>query len=402
LPVPDFKNSISANLIFWKGLVDKSNDPALRDLMPEARNIHRAVEFGLALPETWHSAAELVLDLHYFIEHSGNWRSWQILLQRALHHCNEEDTDLRLRLLDRSGGYYRQNRDWKASMAAHREEEALARSLGKKSSLAQAYYNLSLLYWRQRRYDKAAEYARQALAGFQEVSAAKRQMGGVFSVLGLIDYGLGNYPEAIEFQLQSVAYFRETDFSVLLARSLVNLALAQEAGGEIDAAMDSYQEARSILKNTDYEMDKTRLELSLGSLLFNMNRFKEAEEAYLRAYSPYLKNSGLLYFQGLATNNLGNVYLEQGRLQEAGAVLRESLSLWKRANAPLQSANTTGTLGKVLAAQGLVEEALASFDLAIAGVIAYPEDGWAKQLLQEFQEAQNALLIHLRDAGQVE
>jgi tetratricopeptide (TPR) repeat protein len=401
LPIPEFLSSISANLAYWQGLVDASGDPALRELIPERRNIYRAVEFGLALPETWRSAAGLLLDLHYFIEHSGNWRTWQILLQRALQQCVEEDGELRLCLLDRSGGYYRQDRDWASSLAAHREEEALAQSLDQQEGLAQAYYNLGLLFWRQRQYDEAAENARKSLAGFQEVGAAERQMGGVYSILGLIDYGLGNYSEAIGHHLRSVAYFRKTGYSVLLARSLVNLALAQEAGGEIGPAMASYEEARSIIDDTDYEMDKTRIELSLGSLLFNTKRFDEAEEAYLRAYSPFLKNSGLVYFQGLATNNLGNVYLEQGRLPEAEAVLREGLSLWKRANAPLQKANTTGTLGKVLAARGLPEEAMACLDQAIAGAEAFPEDGWAKLLLQEFQEARDELLSQIRGAGQV-
>jgi tetratricopeptide (TPR) repeat protein len=399
LPHPSFHDSILANLAYWQNRVNGVDDPALRELAMEGQNIYRAVEFGLALPDTWRSAARLMLDLHYFIEHSGNRRPWQLLLRRALEQCAEEDADLKLHLLDRSGGYYRQDRDWDSSLAAHEEEIALARSLGRKDSLAQALYNLSILYWRRRQYDKAAEYAQEALAGFLEVEATERQLGGAYSILGLIAYGRGEPVEAVGYHLQSVSYFRKTEFSVLLARSLVNLALAQEAEGQIDPALATYQEALSILEDTDYEMEKTRIELSLGSLLFNMNRFDGAEEAYLRAYSPYLKQSGLVYFQGLATNNLGNVYLEQGRLKEAEAMLRESLSLWERANAPLQTANTTGALGKVLAAQGRDLEARDCFDQALAGVAEFPEDGWAKQLVQEYREERDKLLNKSESTG---
>jgi tetratricopeptide (TPR) repeat protein len=401
LPNSDFRTSISSNLAYWQDMVDQSDDPALKSLIPESRNIYRAVEFGLALPETWRRAAELILDLHYFIEHGAAWRSWQILVRRALVQCAAEEAELRLRLLDRSGGYYRQDREWESSLAAHEEGQALARELGKKAQLAQSDFNLSLLFWRQRQYDKAAAYAHQALVGFQEVGAADRELGGVYSSLGLIEYGRGNYAESIDFHLQSVSYFRTTEFYVLLARSLVNLALAQEAGNEIDAAMVSYQEARSILEGSDYEMDKTRIELSLGSLFFNLKRYEEAEQAYLRAYTPYLKRSGLLYFQGLATNNLGNVYLEQGRLHEAEAILRESLSVWGRVNAPLQSANTTGTLGKTLAAQGKNVEALAYLDLALVETVAFPDDGWARQLMVEFQKAREELLQEIKSTGRV-
>lgn len=381
--------------------MDAIDDPALRELIPEGQNIYRAVEFGLALPETWRAAADLALELNYFIEHGGKWRPWQLLLQRALARCGDEDAQLKLRLLDQSGQHFRRDRDWESSLAAHQEEELLARELGEKDRLAQAHLNIGIVQWRQRKYEKAAEYSQQALSGFQEVGATERQMGGVLTNLGLIDYGRGHYAEAIAAHSQAVAHFRNSDFRVLLARSLVNLALAQEAGGEIDAATTNYREARSILEDTDYEMDKTRIELSLGALYFNTNRHAEAEEAFLRAYSPYLKRSGLIYFQGLATNNLGNVYFEQGRIEEAEAILRESLALWIRTDAHLQAANTTGTLAKVLAAKGQTSEAMSCFDQAVAGAEAYTDDDWAKQILQEFREERAKLISQQENAGQI-
>lgn len=401
MPISRFRGSILANLTYWQGRVDELADPALRDLIAETQNIYRAVEFGLALPEAWRPAANLLLDLNYFIVHSGNWRPWQLLIQKALSQCGDEDGGMKLRLLDCSGDYFRRVRDWESALQAHQQEVSLARKLGKKDCLAQAFYNLGVLYWRQRQYETAAGYARQALSGFEAVGATDRQWGGMYAVLGLIDYGRGNSGEAVGHHSRAVDYFRKTDYTVLLARSLLNLALAQEANGEIDPAMVSYQEARALLEKTDYEMDKVRIDLSLGSLFFNTGRFDEAEEAYLRAYSPYLKRSSLVYLLGLATNNLGNVYLEQGRLEEAESILRESLVLWKRASAPLQTANTTGTLGKALAVQGKDLEALSCLDLALAGAEAFPEDGWAKQLIEEFKGERAELLARKKGAGQV-
>lgn len=366
----------------------------------------RAVEFGLALPATWQSAVQLILDLNYFILHNGFGRSWQHLLQQAL--ATSEglakngavDPTLKLRLLGHSGQYYRREREWDLSRAAHLEEERLAKELGRTDLLAQAHYYLATLYWRQREYETAARYSEQALSGFQQAGATERQMGGVFANIGLIDYGRGNYAAAIAAHKQAVAHFRNTDFVVLLARSLINLALAQEAGGDIEGAMTSYLEARLILEQTGYEMEKARLELSLGTLLINMGRSAEAEEAYGRAYSPYLKRSGHLYLQGLATNNLGYVYIEQGRFREAELILRESLAIWQRAKAELQNANTTGTLAKALAAQGRTAEALSFYDEAIAGVSVFPDDGWARQLLEEFRQEKAELQTKQIENGQ--
>lgn len=376
------------------------SDPAFPELIPDSQNMFRAVEFGLARPETWQAAAELILELRYFIDHSGDWRPWQKLLQKALARCGAEEVTLNIHLLDHSGHLYRRDRDWESSLAAHREEERLARELGRKDLLAQAHYNMATLYWRQREYETAANYSESALAGFGEVGATERQMGGALTNAGLIDYGRGNYAAAVEAHSQAAAHFRNTDFVVLLARSLINLALAQEAAGEIEGAMTSYLEARLILQQTGYEMEKARLELSLGTLLVNLGRSEEAEEAYLRAYSAYLKRSGHLYLQGLATNNLGHVYIEQGRFGEAETILRESLAIWQRANVGLQKANTTGSLAKALAAQGRTAEALSCYDEAIAGVSAFPDDGWARQLLGEFQQEKAELQTKQIENGQ--
>ncbi len=395
-----FTESISANLRYWRGRVEASEDPALHALLPEHLNIHRALAFGLELPPTWRQAAELLLALNYSIEHSGSWRNWQELLQKALSLCTEEDALLRLRLLDHSAQYYRHDRAWEASLAATQEQERLAARLGQPEMLAQALLNYSKLTWRQRDYEAAERYARQALIAFEEVRATERQMGGLATVLGLIDYGRGNYADAISYHAQAVACFRRTDFLVLLARSLVNLALALEAGNDMEPAMAAYLEAQSLLADTTYEMDKTRIELSLGSLLFNAGCYDEAEAAYLRAYSPHLRRSGLVYFQGLATNNLGNVYLAQGRLGEAEAILNESLSLWRTAHAELQLANTRGTLAKTFAAQGRTAEALTAYQEAIRGVEAFTDDGWARQLLAEFRAEEAELRGRQEERGQ--
>jgi tetratricopeptide (TPR) repeat protein len=211
-------------------------------------------------------------------------------------------------------------------------------------------------------------------------------------MIGLADYGRGDYTRAMPTLGRAVAHFRRSAHIVLLARSLINFALAQEGEGHMEEALQSYLEARLILSDTKYELDKARIELSLGTLLLNSGRTQEAEDAFLRAYSPYLRHSGLTFFQGLATNNLGNVYLAQGRLAEAEALLRESVALWCRAGGQVQLANTLGTLAETLAAQGRVDEALAGYEDALKRLATFPNDKWACHLLEKFGKARAALL----------
>lgn len=399
MPSTRFVKSIAANLAYWHGRIDESGDPALRELIAENQNLYRAVEFGLALPETWRRAAELIYRLDAYIEHSGIWRPWQALIEKSLARCAADDDALKLNLLDQTGQYYRRERAWDACLAAHQQAERLATKLADRQGLARTQRSLGLLYWRRRSYAEAMAYSRKALDSFLEIGASPRDLGGILTCIGLIEYGRGSFDEAVAAHLQAVDHFRDSGFTVLLARSLVNLALAQEAAGDPEAAMTTYIEAQSILEETEYEMDKARLGLSFGSLLYNLKRFDEAEEVYLHAYSPYLKRSGLTYYLGLATNNLGSVYLEQGKFAKAAAIFRESLAYWQRAGADLQAANTRGNLARALAAQGRYSEAKNYCEKALSAAAAFADDAYARVIVKEVEETLAGLPAELRREG---
>ncbi|MFN2161828.1 MAG: tetratricopeptide repeat protein [Candidatus Promineifilaceae bacterium] len=395
-----FVRSVAANLTFWRDKIAESEDPTVHELIPETQNIYRAIEFGLALDETWCQAAELIAALEPFIEPSGAWRSWQGLIQESMRRCASRDPFLTLRLLDLSGQCYRKSREWDAARAAYLDEERMALELGAADHVARAHHGLGTLYWRMRDYDTAMHYSLLALAEFQATRAGERLMGGVQANIGLIEYGRGQFPAAIEAFHCAIGHFRRTNNSILLARSLVNLALAQEGAGKIERAAESYLEARSILEQTGFEIDKARLELSLGALYFHLNRFDEAEQSFLCAYSPYLKRSGQSYLLGLATNNLGAVYIEKEEFARAEVMLERSLSHWLAARAELQLANTTGNLGKVRAAQGRTAEALEKFDSAISTAEAFADDAYARFIRKEFQEEKERLLQRITREGQ--
>ena len=391
MPTSVFQQSIAANLHYWLARIDGIVDPALDELGPEHDNLIRAVQFGLALEPLWTDAADLVLKLHYFVEYGGYWHAWIPMIEEALAKCGEREVGLETRLLDQLGQLYRHERNWQAAEAAHERELLLAEQIACKSLLAQANLNFSQLHWRKREYEQAGGHAATALEYFEQSDATERQMGAVFTMIGLADYGRGDYTAAMPALEKAVAHFRRTDHTVLMARSLINLALAQEGEGDRAQALASYLEARAILADTRYELDKSRVELSLGTLMLNSGKVQEAEDAFSRAYSPYLRHSGLTFFQGLATNNLGNVYLAQGRLAEAEALLRESIDLWRRADGQVQLANTLGTLAETLGAQGRIDEALASYDEALGVLARFPNDNWASYLLQKFDMARSAL-----------
>ena len=198
---------------------------------------------------------------------------------------------------------------------------------------------------------------------------------------------------------RAVSIYRQMQQPALLGRSLMNLALSLEASGNAHDALTLYEEALAVLEKTEHELDKVRVELSLGTLHINAGRLHEAEAAFKRADSTYLRNSGLVYYQALTANNLGNTYLEMGRLPEAELYLRQSIAMWQFVGGRLMLANTIGTLAEVVAAQGNGEDALPLYDEATSITIDFSEDAWGRRLHEKFVAAREDIMCKVVLAG---
>ena len=138
-----------------------------------------------------------------------------------------------------------------------------------------------------------------------------------------------------------------------------------------------------ILESTAHELDKVRVELTLGTLFMNLNRLEEAEEAYKRANSPALRRIGDTYLMALQANNLGTVYLAMGRLQDAERAFSDSIALWHRSAGRIMLANTLGNMGETKLAMNRPDEALPYLDQAITIAREFPDDGWAREILAQ-------------------
>ena len=388
---PQFRQSVADNLHFWRQTVDDVNEHNIDVLNPEWQNLRRAVQFGSGLSHTWREAAWLVAESFYLIEQRGAWSAWIPLLEDLVDRCGEADLALRGRLLNSLGSFYRLERQLDHALRTHRAEEKIGQKLQDKSRLAHARLNLCKSYRHLRRYDEAEQNGWTALQLFSELGAAPDKMGPTFNELGLIARGRGDLATAEHYFTQAAACFRHPDHPVSLARTLKNLAIVRQTAGKTEAALGNYGQAASLLETTDCELDKTMLELSLGTLYLNLGRLEEAEAAYRRANSPYLQRSGHLYYQALLANNLGNVYLARGQLEEAERRLRLAVSLWRQISARLMLANTLGDLAQTMAEQGNVSEALSLYDEALSITVDFPDDAWGREMDQTFREALDTL-----------
>ena len=149
----------------------------------------------------------------------------------------------------------------------------------------------------------------------------------------------------------------------------------------------------AVLRPTEHELDKARVELTLGTLFMDLQRWTEAEKAYKRADSPALRRSGNIYLMALTANNLGSVYMELGRMEESEWALTRSIKMARQSGGRLVLANSLGSMAETKVAMKRPEEAMPYLDEAIAIAADYPDDGWGREILRKYREMRKELRL---------
>jgi tetratricopeptide (TPR) repeat protein len=383
---PQFTKSIGSNVAYWRKRVELLNFDAYRELNRDRQNIFNAVEFGLGLSETWLDTVELALELFDYFEKQGYWREWLPTLERILLECPQDNLALRGRILDQLGLFCRHNRQLEKALALHLEEEGIGLQLGDVERTATARMQQSGDYWRMRQYEAAEKAAKAALVGFHDCGAGPVLLANAMMMIGLVNQSRGALDVAEEWLLQAVNHFRDAGVTVGLARALLNLGNILENDDQPEQGLVCYNEALSLLANTDNEVDKVRIGHSIGTLYFHQGDLAAAEAAFIRANTPYMRRWGPIYERSMTIMNLANIYLVQGRLDKAEKHWGICTNLFQQIGSNLMLANSLGGLAETLVAKGNVEQAIPKFDQALAIFDAFPDDAWGQKIKVLFLE----------------
>ena len=82
---------------------------------------------------------------------------------------------------------------------------------------------------------------------------------------------------------------------------------------------------------------------------------------------------------------MGSVYMQQGRLAESEWALTRSIELGRQSGANLMLANSLGSMAETKLAMAQPQEALPFLNEAIAIASRYPDDGWGRQILEQYR-----------------
>lgn len=387
-----FVQSLRAGLRYWQAQTEDNSDEAIRRLDGERQNIYRLVQYGRMTPELWRETAVLALNTFYLIERKGYWPDWIPVLAEAAAAWVEDDLRLKAQLLNRLGYLYQAVRQLADAVAAHTQAEQIARELQEADLLNHAWFYLCADYRHWRQYDQAERYGLLALAGFKQQPEDNKWRGAAMNELGLIAYHRGDLAAARQWLEEAAAIHRQNERHTDFLRTLNNLIAVARAEKQFDLALAYYQEAVPYFGVSSGEFDRTVFEVALGGTLFDLGRYPEAEAAFRRANSPFLRRSRHIHQRALVWQCLGNVLLKQNRLDESETCLQESARLWTEASDDLMAANTLGTLGELYAAKGERREtAVSYFNQALILLDKYPGDAMAVRLKAEFSTLKETL-----------
>lgn len=390
-PDPQFIKAIKSGLAYWQNRTVDASESNLLQLDSHRQNIHRLLQFGLQLAETWHDATRLLLAIFLLVERRGYTQEGIALFERACDNCPDSALQMRFRILNRLGQLYRSTRQLEKAISTHETAAKTAQQLEDRQALGRAYFNLSEDYRHLRNYEQVEQYGQAALQILREGKGNEKWLAGTLNTLGVASWWHGDLDAAADYLNRAIPYWHPLELPTELARTLSNLAAVYRLQKRYDASLQTYREAQAMLASTASEIDKIMVLLGIGGLLYEQEKYEEAEAIFRDADSHYLHHSGNVYYQAYVANNLGQALLKQGRLDEAESYLRRSVDQWCEANDDVMLANTLTGLANLLAQQGQRSAAIAHVDEAIELLAKHPNDAFARQLTKTLEEKRRTL-----------
>ena len=152
------------------------------------------------------------------------------------------------------------------------------------------------------------------------------------------------------------------DGALIIERVTVLLATTEQAGGDLEGAVESYRQALALDEQLSGARAPTRVVLleGQGRVLEQLRRGKEAEPLYRSAMDITERQVGQQHIAYLnASGFLANLLLSEGRYIEAEPLYRQMLETEEKADGPAHKNTAAGTnnLALVLAKLGRYAEA---------------------------------------------
>jgi two-component system, NarL family, sensor histidine kinase UhpB len=223
------------------------------------------------------------------------------------------DTSI-VKTLGRLAGEY-WNHDPDKALAYATEMLELAKKIGYKRGIGNAYNNLGIIYWYKGDHVRELEYLNEALKMRIE-AGDKEQIASSYGNIGITYRMMGNYPEALNCQFKALKIFEEIGEQSGIAFSLNNIGTLHSVQKNYSEALKSYLAAAAIEEKSGNHDDLGNCYTNIGNNYMRQGNNSDALKYYLLGLKEK-ETAADKFGISVCYNNISEVYCNQNNFIEA-------------------------------------------------------------------------------------
>jgi tetratricopeptide (TPR) repeat protein len=329
------------------------------------------LSFALNLPEAWPPARDLLIALAPQMERAGHRQDWMPYLERGIAQsraCGDVAAEGELRL--QLGFLHQLLAQLDAAVAQLRASTECFAAAQRPRDHARAMNRLAYVYHLQRDFPEVQTLTERAL---EVLEPDDPECGVSYVAMGHAALDQRDWGCAEDHFRRSIAYAEQQEDSRLLAKRLNALGIALIWQQKYEEALECYESAIDFYEQLGDEVEKAVTTLNMGALYVEMNEFLVGIQRYKEA-APVLHAVHDALHLAMLYNNQGYAYR---RLEEYPLAIRayqRSIAHWRCIGDVASLTNTLDGLGVVYTKCGRLNEAVAIFREALAGLEQIRQD----------------------------
>jgi tetratricopeptide (TPR) repeat protein len=223
---------------------------------------------------------------------------------------------------------YRRQRDWEAAREDVERALELAESLNDRRSVANHYFQASLIAERTGHWVLARSYAERAKSYYEEV-ADELNVGKLLNNLGGLHFQLGRPEDAIKSLKDAYRVFLDAGGDTEAGYVVSSLAQVHLRTGDVQTAEEQARHALELLDSRVDHLDEIgNAQLVLGRALLEQDRLDEADALFSQAERSFDQLSSI--------SHRAAAWMGQGDLAVRRGEDRQAAHLYRRAAEALQ------------------------------------------------------------------
>lgn len=251
-----------------------------------------------------------------------------------------------------------------ASLALKKSKEAISLSLlsGYTSGLAEAYLNAGIACRLTSNFEAAIEYYDEALSLYTKLNDKKGETR-TLNAIANVYYNLSDFTKAIEYYDKCLFVLDKlTDLS-FSASVVCNRGLSYQQYGDLRASLNNYLESLSLYKSAGVPVHYA-LYNNLGIVYLEMGRYQEALLYFIEALKKTQAEKNLID-ESFTLANIGRRYNYMGEYANAITYLTEAMIIMKKFGNRQAEIQVYSNLGKAYKNMRCFPEAIKYYNRAL-------------------------------------